>query len=40
MATHKIGRDAGTGKYKSVKEAQRDKKGSIVETVKTPPKKK
>lgn len=38
MATKKIGRDAGSGKFKSVKEAQRDKPGSIVETIKTSPK--
>lgn len=42
MATRKIGRDAGTGLFKSVKAAQRDKKGSIVQTIKIPskPKKK
>ncbi len=34
MATRKIGRDAGTGQFKSIKDAQRDKKGSIVETIK------
>ena len=39
MATKKIGRDAGTGKFKPVKEARKDKKGSVVETIKTPPKK-
>ncbi len=39
MPTKKIGRDAGTGKFKSVKDAQKDKKGSIVETIKTPTKK-
>jgi len=38
MTTKKTGRDAGTGKFKRVKEAQKDKKGSIVETIKTPPK--
>lgn len=38
MATRKIGRDAGTGQFKPVKEAQKDKKGSIVETIKTQPK--
>lgn len=37
MATRRIGRDAETGKFKPVKEAQKDKKGSIVETIKTPP---
>lgn len=40
MATRKIGRDAGTGLFKPVKEAQKDKKGSVVETIKVPPKKK
>jgi len=44
MAT-KRGRDAGTGEFKKVKDAQREKQGSIVETVKPrspapPPKKK
>lgn len=39
MATKKIGRDASTGQFKPVKEAQKDKKGSVVETIKTPPKK-
>jgi hypothetical protein len=34
----KIGRDAGTGKFIPVKEAQRRKKTAVVETVK--PKKK
>ncbi|BBO32110.1 hypothetical protein [Lacipirellula parvula] len=34
MADKKIGRDAGTGKFKPVKEAQKDKKGSVVETIK------
>lgn len=38
MATRKIGRDAGTGKFKTVKSAQKDKKGSVVETIKTTPK--
>lgn len=45
MATRKIGRDAGTGQFKPVVAAQTDKKGSVVETIKTapakaPPKKK
>ena len=40
MATRKIGRDAGTGKFKPVKQAEKDKKGSVVETIKVPPKKK
>lgn len=34
MATRKIGRDAGTGQFKPVKDAERDKKGSVVETIK------
>jgi len=38
MTTKKIGRDAGSGQFKPVKEAQKDKKGSVVETIKTPPK--
>jgi len=38
MTTKKIGRDAGTGQFKPVKEAQKDKKGSVVETIKTPTK--
>ena len=38
MTTKKIGRDAGSGQIKPVKEAQKDKKGSVVETIKTPPK--
>lgn len=37
MATRRIGRDAETGKFKPVKEAQKDKKGSIVETIKITP---
>jgi hypothetical protein len=40
MATKKIGRDASTGKFKPVKDAQKDKKGSVVETMKVPAKKK
>lgn len=44
MATKQIGRDAGTGQFKPVKDAQRDKQGSVVETIKPrapppPPKK-
>jgi hypothetical protein len=35
MGTRRIGRDAGTGRFKPVKEAQKDKKGSVVETIKT-----
>jgi hypothetical protein len=38
MATRKIGRDAGTGQFKPVKEAQKDKQGSVVETIKVPAK--
>lgn len=33
-STTKIGRDAGTGQFKPVKDAQKDKKGSVVETIK------
>lgn len=36
MVTRKVGRDAETGLFKPVKEAQRDKKGSVVETIKYP----
>jgi hypothetical protein len=35
----KIGRDAGTGKFIPVKEAQTRKGTAVVETIKTPPKK-
>jgi len=38
MPTRKIGRDAGTGQFKPVKDAEKDKKGSIVQTFKTPSK--
>lgn len=38
MPARKIGRDAGTGKFKSVKAAQKDKQGSVVETIRTQPK--
>lgn len=34
--TFKIGRDAGTGQFKPVAEARRDKPGSVVETIKVP----
>lgn len=34
--TRKVGRDAGSGQFKPVKEAQRDKSGSVVETIKYP----
>lgn len=40
MGTKKIGRGAGTGKFKPVKEAQKDKKHSVVETITIPDKKK
>jgi hypothetical protein len=40
VATRKIGRDAETGKFKPVEKAKQDKRGSIVETIKVPPKKK
>jgi hypothetical protein len=40
MAVRKVGRDAGTGQFKPVKDAQKDKQGSIVETMKKPPPKK
>ena len=40
MATRKIGRDAGSGKFKSIKAARNDKKGSVVETIKIAAKKK
>ncbi|WP_302050529.1 hypothetical protein [Sphingobium chlorophenolicum] len=33
----KIGRDAGTGKFITVKQAQANKKGAVVETIKRPP---
>jgi len=36
MATRKIGRDAGTGQFKTVQAAQKDKKGSVVETIRAP----
>ncbi len=32
--TQKIGRDAGTGKFIPVKEAERRKKTAVVETIK------
>jgi hypothetical protein len=38
VATRKVGRDAATGQFKPVKEAQKDKQGSVVETVKVPAK--
>jgi len=39
QTTQKIGRDSGTGQFKSVKDAQRDKQGSTVETIKRDKKK-
>ncbi|WP_374374543.1 hypothetical protein [Dongia sp.] len=39
-STRKIGRDAGTGQFIPVKEAQRDREGAVVETIKVPTKKK
>ena len=36
--TRKIGRDAGTGKFIPVKDAERRKKTAVVETIKTPKK--
>jgi hypothetical protein len=38
MKTQKIGRDSGTGRFKPVKDAQADKKGSTVDTIKHPKK--
>jgi len=38
--THKIGRDANSGKFIPVKVAQKDPKHTTVETIKNPPKKK
>lgn len=38
MATRKIGRDAGSGKFMPVKEAQQRKNTAIVQTIKTQPK--
>jgi hypothetical protein len=38
MGTRKIGRNAETGRFIPVKDAQKDKKGSVVETKKIPPK--
>jgi len=39
-ATHKIGRDAKTGRFITVAEAQRRKKTAVVETISNTPKKK
>jgi hypothetical protein len=38
--THKIGRDAKTGEFIPVKEAQRRPSTTTVDTIKTPPPKK
>ena len=40
MATRKIGRDAGNGQFIPVKVAQNRPKTTVIETIKTPPKKK
>jgi len=40
MATRKIGRSAISGRFKPVKAAKKDKKHSVVETIKTPRKRK
>lgn len=37
--THKIGRDAGTGKFIPVKDAQKDPKHTTVERISNPKKK-
>jgi hypothetical protein len=34
--TFKIGRDAGTGEFKPVSDARRDKEASVVETITRP----
>lgn len=34
--TFKVGRDAGTGEFKPVDAARRDKQGSVVETITRP----
>jgi hypothetical protein len=39
-ATHKIGRDAKTGEFVPVKEAERRPATTVVETIKNPTKKK
>jgi hypothetical protein len=36
VTTFKVGRDAGTGQFKPVEQARRDKQGSVVETIKVP----
>jgi len=35
MSTRKIGRDAGTGQFITVKEAKANPKTAVVETIKT-----
>jgi hypothetical protein len=40
MATRKIGRDAGNGQFIPVKVAERRPSTTVIETIKTPPKKK
>lgn len=37
--TRKIGRDAGSGRFITVKKAQQQKKTAVVETIKVPSKK-
>ena len=39
MATRKIGRNAGTGRFTTVKQAQGKPNTHVVETIKTPKKK-
>jgi hypothetical protein len=39
MATRKIGRDAKTGEFIPVKEAERRPTTTVIETIKKPPKK-
>jgi hypothetical protein len=34
MGSRKIGRDAGTGQFIPVKDAQRNPRGAVVETIK------
>lgn len=36
VTTVKVGRNAGTGQFIPVREAQNDKRGSVVETIKRP----
>ena len=40
MSTRKIGRDAKTGEFISVDEAKRRPNTTVIETIKTPPKRK